>query len=217
MKNRNNDNSDKYDIYTIKKEKINNQKNLMNNLLDDKNNQKNNKKEYYYCNLNNNKCILDYSTKNFNNTTDNNNDIKSNFNESNFFSTNEYKFKKNDNLEDINYTDCIDVNNVNNLKDENKIYDNACRKKYGYEYIYDNNIFDIKSKISCDKNKKKVKCKLNFENTDILEFNLNKNPVEHFNNHNNENNKKNNLNLINNNYLILLMIFFMIFFIILYI
>jgi hypothetical protein len=60
-----------------------------------------------------------------------------------------------------------------------------CKKKFGQEYIYDNDLFNLNQKINCDndnKNKIKVQCKINF-NGDILNYIDNKNiPIEHFSN-----------------------------------
>jgi len=74
------------------------------------------------------------------------------------FCTNEFdpdniNFKQNY----INYTDCIDNND----------YNKECKKKYGNEYIFDNDIYNLKSVIDCDNGGKRAKCKLDF--SDIIE------------------------------------------------
>jgi len=80
------------------------------------------------------------------------------------FCTNEFdpdkiNFKQNY----INYTDCIDNNN----------YNKECKKKYGNEYIFDNDIYNLKSVMECDNGGKRAKCKLDF--SDIIENYENKN------------------------------------------
>jgi hypothetical protein len=54
----------------------------------------------------------------------------------------------------INYTNCINDND----------YDNECKKKYGNEYIFDNDLYNLNTIVDCDNGGKKVKCKLDFEN-----------------------------------------------------
>ena len=74
------------------------------------------------------------------------------------FCTNELNLDKID-LKDnyINYTDCT------NNDDFNK----ECKKKYGNEYVFDKDIFNLKSVIDCNNGKKRAKCKLDFN--DIIE------------------------------------------------
>jgi hypothetical protein len=60
------------------------------------------------------------------------------------------------------------------------LFNISCKKKYGNEYIYKDDILDLKSKINCDKNKKKAKCTIDFDNKNILEDNKNKYSIEHF-------------------------------------
>ena len=57
----------------------------------------------------------------------------------------------------VNYTDCINNND----------YDKECKKKYGNEYIFDNDIYNLDSVLNCDDGGKRVKCKLGFH--DIIE------------------------------------------------
>lgn len=57
----------------------------------------------------------------------------------------------------IDYTDCISNNN----------YDKECKKKYGNEYIFDNDKYNIQSVIECNNGGKRAKCKLDFN--DIIE------------------------------------------------
>jgi hypothetical protein len=62
------------------------------------------------------------------------------------------------------YTDCISHKKIDDYSTLKKIYTDACQKKYGDTYVYDDNIFDPNSIIKCnDNNSRKVKCKLGFQ------------------------------------------------------
>lgn len=69
----------------------------------------------------------------------------------------------------INYTDCTTNND----------YNKECKKKYGNEYIFDNDIYNLASVIDCNNGEKRAKCKIDFN--DI---------IENFENNQNKNNNK---------------------------
>lgn len=172
---KNNKNINNYDTYTFK----NINKDIINNLLKDSNNLD---EDYYYCKLSNDQCFDDYSTTEF--EKDNkiaekiyNPDISiyncSGLDSTNPFCTKEYNendYKKN---EFVNYTNCENTNE----EDQNDILDNSCRKKYGEEYVFDNDIYNTKSVLKCDGGKR-GKCKLNF-GSQIIEHYDNKNNTFH--------------------------------------
>jgi len=192
-----------YDTYTTRNKYLKENIDTINKLYNDINEEDNN---YYYCTLNNNKCILDYKVdKNtFYDNVENNLEIPIRSDNTNIpiykcndlYSTNPFCTKEYNPYdqeiikkpEEPNYTDCTIINKKNNVKSQNVIYDNLCKKKFGDEYIYDNNIFDLKNIIKCDDNiKEKVKCKVNFSDNALHHID-NSAPVEHFNNSINYNN-----------------------------
>ena len=135
-----------YDTYTTKKNKLKAQKNIINNLFRDQNNLDD---EYYYCSLNNDNCVLDYS---FNQNKEEDKDQLdrtdrpdisiyncSGLESTNPFCTkiyNENDYKLEENIDNsLNYTNCIKIDNINN---QNKLFNKECKKKYGYEYVFDN-------------------------------------------------------------------------------
>lgn len=183
-----------YDIYTLNKNVMKNQKELLDNLLKDS---KNNDKIYNYCTLKDDKCIVD----NKSNIIDNNNqhDIKNDlplYDCNGIYSTNPFCTKEYSE-DDYNeytekkakdkyllYTDCISTKDINNIEKENGIYNDECKKKYGNEYIFDNNLFNIESKLECEDGSIMAKCKLDFEDKFILNSSSSKkrDSVEHFKN-----------------------------------
>lgn len=177
---------DNYDIYTVKKNKIIKNNELINNLMNDidKNNDNHN-----YCYINNDICeidnnrIIDNSDNNYNNSD--NADIPiyncGGLYSINPFCTKEYKPSNIQIKEDNNYTECQNIETNNNNVEQKKIYNNICRKNFGDEYIFDDNIFNKDTIINCsDKNKDniKIRCKVNFDNYIINEHFKN----EHFKN-----------------------------------
>jgi len=193
MKNKNLDKKFKdYDIYTVKKNKLKKYNEIIDNLNNDMQNSIQNgiqNDNNYYCSLNNGNCLEDYSVNKYEKKNDNNlinytnDDILydcSGLYSTNPFCTNEYKPKKtiikNDN---INFSDCINIKKENNLFQQKKIYNNICKKQYGDEYIFDDNVFDKSTIIKCDDGEK-IKCKLNFNN-DYIEMHNKTNVIEHFN------------------------------------
>ena len=179
------------DIYTIKKniskDKILNEYSLNNEILEIK--KENNK---------NNEIIEDKD------------DIPL-YNCSGLYSTNPFctqEYDKNKKIiNDNNYTDCFKKVKFNNIQNENNFYDVNCKKKFGQEYIYDNDLFNLNSKINCDNDNIKIKCKINFNN-DILNYIDKKNiPIEHFLNEHLSNKIKNiDINYLNIIYLFILLI-----------
>jgi hypothetical protein len=151
MKNKNLDKKfEGYDVYAVKKDSLKNYKIDEMNKIDNDNNELDINNTLY-------NCSGLYST--------------------NPFCTNEYNPDKIIKIEDdINYSDCIDIQKKKNYSNQKKIYNNICREKYGDEYIFDDNVLNKKNIIKCDEGER-IKCKLNFNNGYI----------EHFNNNNNNN------------------------------
>ena len=204
---------DNYDIYTVKKNKIIKNNEFINNLINDIDNNDN----YHYCYINNDICETDIN-RNIDNSdnSDNYNNIDipiyncGGVYSTDPFCTKEYK-PSNINKENGNYTECQNIEINNNNIEQQKIYNNICRKNFGDEYIFDNNIFDKNSIINCsDKDNIKIKCKLNFDNNIINEHFNN----EHFNNEYFNNEHFNNLS---GKLILLYFIFFIFFILIIYI
>lgn len=200
--------NDEFDTYTLNKNKLNSKKELIDNLLKDS---KNNEKIYNYCILKDNKCIINDKINISDSIikTENKENLPV-YDCGGIYSTNPFctkEYSKDDYKEYIEkkekdkyslYTDCINTKNINNIEQENIIYNDACKKKYGNEYIFDNNLFDIESKLECDDGSVMAKCKLNMEDKFILDSNNNtkkRESIEHFNNtcDSDCNNKKNNI------------------------
>jgi hypothetical protein len=204
--NKDKENISNYDTYTTNNKKIESNSSIINSILKDYNSDE---KEYMYCKINNDKCILDYSIDNLNNE-----DLEiatrseitnvpiyncGGLNSTNPFCTKEYnpddyKIEKNADL--INYTDCFNIDNINNLYEKKKFLNNLCKEKYGTEYIYDDNIYDTKSLINCDNGGKMAKCKMHFFDKN-LPF-ITEDKIEHFSSYN-TNNYANYFNNIHNN------------------
>jgi hypothetical protein len=190
MKNKNLDKDfENYDIYTVKKNKLKKYHDIINNLKNDIQNDIQNDENYYYCSLNNGNCLEDYYINKYENKNDDNlinstDDMLYNCSglySTNPFCTNEYNPKKTIiEKDDINYSDCINIKKENNMFQQKNTYNNICKKQYGNEYIFDDNIFDKSTIIKCD-NGEKIKCKLNF-NSDYIEMHNKTNMIEHFNN-----------------------------------
>ena len=180
-----------YDTYTINNKIIESNNSIKNTILKDYDP---NSKKYNYCKINNDKCILDYSLDNLNNMEDleiaNRNEITNvpiyncgGLNSVNPFCTKEYnnddyKIEKNEDL--INYTDCFNIDNINNLDEKKKFLNNLCKEKYGYEYTYDDNIYNMKSLVDCDNRSKMAKCKMHFYDQNLPFITHDK--IEHFSN-----------------------------------
>jgi len=181
MKKNNNSNKD-YDIYTINNNNINKYSDKIQYLLNENKNK---------INLSNNSYI-EHSNEN--------NEIYL-YNCNGLMSTDPFckkEFNENEKKKLINYSDCVDINNINNKYYEEKLFNNACKNKYGNEYVYDNDISNIENIINCENGSKKVKCKIQFINNNLIE-------------------KFNNLEDIEkNNRIILLLLFFILFLIIIY-
>ena len=82
----------------------------------------------------------------------------------------------------INYTDCFNIDNINNLDEKKKFLNNLCKEKYGNEYTYDDNIYNMKSLVDCEKGGKMAKCKMHFFDQN-LPF-ITEDKIEHFGNRN---------------------------------
>ena len=184
-------NKNDFDIYSVKTNKVKKQKDIVKDLLLNNDNNDNN---YYYCNLNNNQCFLEYpiSKKDHESKMElkEKNKYKvpvyncSGVNSVNPFCTKEYNeldYINGSKL--VNYTDCVKITTLN--KQQN-IFNEACKKKYGDEYVFDNsdnNEYILK----CGDGTKKAKCKINFDNKVFDSKNILNNHVEHFNNINHNN------------------------------
>ena len=139
MKNyKNTDEGKIYDIYTIKKDVNKDLKNITNkdfkNIQDETN--EHNYTEVKY------KCDDKYSTNPFCTKEYDPNDF-----------THEQELK--------NYTDCLPIGNI---KDQPKIFDEGCKKKYGNEYMFDNDIYNMEAVLKCEDQTEKAKCKLSLGN-----------------------------------------------------
>jgi hypothetical protein len=197
--NNNNLNKD-YDIYTVNNNNVSKYNDRLQSLL-------NINEEQYNNNNINNQNIDDK------NSILENNEIPLLYNCNGLMSTNPFctkEFNSNENKKTLlHYSDCIDINNINEINNkynEEKLFNNACKKKYGNEYIYNNDISNIDNIINCDNGDKKVKCKLQFVNNNL---------VEKFNNLGEEENNFL-INIGKYNRMILLILFFILFLIIIY-
>lgn len=172
------------DVYTVKNKKLKELDDLNQLTEDDLSNK-------YYCYLKNNNCELDYKidiSNNEQNTIQNSTktDNIPLFNCSGLYSTNPFctkeynpddtEYIKNTELSKLmNYTNCENISKIDNIDKQQKIFNSACRRKYGNEYIFDNNVFDIESIIKCEDGGIKAKCKLSFDKNLIIENFSNKN------------------------------------------
>jgi hypothetical protein len=210
--------NNKYDNYTIKSNKKKENEDIIVGLLNDVN--KSMVDNYYYCTLNNNICIEDYKINK--NNYENNIEIADRSEENNVpiykcdtqYSTNPFcteKYNADDNQKSNlisnkkdYYSDCnlkTPFNNINTYKEQVDIYDKYCRAKYGDEYVFDNNSFDLNTVKNCEKKDEiMVKCKMNFD-TDLL----NSSKIENFQNNDRESCLKTNSN--NHFYLVTYVIF----------
>jgi hypothetical protein len=210
---------EKNDIYTVKNKKI---KEIYENndiLLNDINElTEDDLLNKYYCKLNNDKCILDYKVS-VSNKEQKLTELKSYdntplYNCSGLYSTNPFctteynpddtEYIKNIELAKLmNYTDCENIRNIDNIDKQQKIFNNACRKKYGNEYIFDNNVFDTESIIKCQDGGIKAKCKLSLDDKNVI--------IENFDNKISYTSKNKNISFV-----IIILIIIIIFFIIMY-
>jgi hypothetical protein len=98
------------------------------------------------------------------------------------FCTKEYNPNNIENNELQYYTDCLDKQ-FEKLNEQEKYYSNNCRKKYGNEYVFDNDYSNLDTVIKCD-NGKKARCKINMNGNNIwdvnLEYSSGTNSIEHF-------------------------------------
>jgi hypothetical protein len=189
--------NENYDIYTIKKNKVDGTNDIINSLKDDyvKNGVEND--NYYYCNLNNDKCVLDYKLKNEyiqninSKEQDNNIEKPILYDCSGFYSTNPFCTKEYDPSKDDldtrhvfdNYSDCFNKKGEENIDKLKKIYTKECKQKYGNEYEFDDDKYNLNNVMEYDNNTKRVKCKMNFNSDNLI--------LEKFSN-NDENTENNN-------------------------
>ena len=190
-----------YDIYTVKKNKLSENINIINNLRSDylKNSVENNKNinsselsnsdkntngfvDSYYCNLNNDQCVLDYKLRNEyikNIDEEENTNIQKPilYDCSGFYSTNPFCTKEynptNDDLDlksDIfnDYTDCFNKKKEGNINKFKNIYNKECKKKFGNEYNFDDNIYNLNNVVQCNNNMERVKCKMNLNSDNLI-------------------------------------------------
>jgi hypothetical protein len=191
--NENNQINDKndFDIYSVKTNKVKKQKEIINDLLLNNDNSDNN---YYYCNSNNNQCFLEHpiSKKDYESKMEfkEKNKFKvpvyncSGINSVNPFCTKEYDeldYKNGTQL--VNYTDCVEITTAN---EQQNIFNEACKKKYGDEYVFDNDSNNNEYVLKCGNGTKKAKCKINFDNKVLDSKKILNNHIEHFTNINNE-------------------------------
>jgi hypothetical protein len=94
----------------------------------------------------------------------------------------------------INYTNCISDTD----------YNKECKKKYGNEYKFDNDIYNLNTIVDCGNGSKRAKCKLYF--SDFIE--TFKNYEYEYENKNKYNKKKNFLIMILSMILIIILFYF---------
>lgn len=65
------------------------------------------------------------------------------------------------------YTSCYNIKD-GNIDEKKKDYTKMCKKEYGSEYVFDDNIYNMESIIKCDHSlKEKVKCKIEMDNKNL--------------------------------------------------
>jgi len=211
--NNNNDSNKDYDIYTINNNNMSKYNDKLQQLINIREQQYNNNQNINDIEMNRSSSVdssLFSETYVKENT---NNEIPLLYNCDGLMSTNPFctkEFNPSENKKKlIDYSDCIRINNINEINnkyDEEKLFNNECKKKYGNEYIYDNDILNIDNILECENGGKKVKCKLQFINNNIVEkFN---NIVEEENNYI--------INIGKYNRIILIILFFILFLIIIF-
>lgn len=165
---KNKNNVKNFDTYTVKSNKIKDQKNIVDSLLNNTNNLDEN---YNFCKLSNDQCFLDYSINKFRS----NNEIIdkeiykvpvyncAGLDSTNPFCTKEYNSADyTDNPGLINYTGCLPIGSI---EEQPKIFDKACKEKYGNEYMFDDDIYNMEAVLKCEDQTKMAKCKLSLEHS----------------------------------------------------
>ena len=87
------------------------------------------------------------------------------------FCTNEYVLNLNNKLEYSEYSDCEKIEIDDDIGAQKTQFNKICNKKFGDEYIFDDNIYNKNTIIKCDDDYKKIKCKINLNNGYIEHFN----------------------------------------------
>lgn len=87
------------------------------------------------------------------------------------FCTNEYVPDSNNISEYSEYSDCEKIEIDDDIHAQKTQFNKICNKKFGDEYIFDDNIYDKNTIIKCDNDYKKIKCKINLNNGYIEHFN----------------------------------------------
>ena len=79
----------------------------------------------------------------------------------------------------VNYTDCVEITTAN---EQQNIFNEACKKKYGDEYVFDNDSNNNEYVLKCGNGTKKAKCKINFDNKVLDSKKILNSHIEHFSN-----------------------------------
>ena len=91
---------------------------------------------------------------------------------------------------------------INNINEQEKKFNSACRKKYGNEYIFDNNVFNTENILKCEEGGIKAKCKLSFDDNNLI--------IEKFTNKNTNSNENTNISFIIIIFITLIIVFIII-------
>lgn len=134
------------------------------------------------------------------------------------FCTKEYNalesIESNDITKEMYYTDCFEIDSIKNQVEKKKFLSQLCSDKYGKEYIFDDNIFNMNSILKCDDGKgKKGLCKMNFDQI-TKPFITDK--IEHFNNNSISSTDKNTKSVMYNANMFKTIVLLLLFFVIIY-
>ena len=102
-----------------------------------------------------------------------------------------------DNSVNVNmyYTDCFEIDTIKNQTEKKKFLSELCKDKYGKEYTFNDDIFNMNSVVKCEESdgkSKKALCKMDFSGI-VQPFITNK--IEHFENKEEEYKTQKNINM----------------------
>ena len=97
------------------------------------------------------------------------------------FCTKQYTSKDSNNPE-LYYTDCFEIDIIKNKDEKKKFLTQLCKDKYGKEYVFNDDIYNMNSIIKCDDSTKKALCKIDFGG--LTQPFVSDDKIEHFKNMN---------------------------------
>jgi len=128
--------------------------------------------------------------------------------------------QNNDVSNDLYYTDCFEIDSIKNKTEKTKFLNELCKNKYGKEYVFNDDMYNMRSIIKCDNDEngdgtsKKALCKMTF---DGLVRPMVRDKIEHFSDSNKLSyspiSNDNNMEVFYNAYLFKIIVLLLFFFI----